>query len=98
MISEKGDEKAMTMITVSFDHLYGAGCNPAEILTQVQALEAAGFKVNLQVRQPAGMAALQQLPAVKQQRLHLHPLRLVGLLVLGIILSVTCLAFSLSLL
>ncbi|MFN8495568.1 MAG: hypothetical protein U0350_48695 [Caldilineaceae bacterium] len=86
----------MATITVSFDHLYGAGLQPAEILTQVQALEAAGFKVHLQVRQPAGMAALQQLPLVKQQRMSMHPFRLAGLLMLGFVLGITCLAFSLA--
>lgn len=84
----------MATINLSFDHLYGAGCQPEEIMAQIQALEAAGLHVNLQVRLPKGMEMLQQLPAVKKQRMPFHPLRLAGLFMLGVIASITVLVLG----
>ena len=84
----------MATINLSFDHLYGAGCKPEEIMAQIQALEAAGLHVNLQVRLPKGMEMLQQLPAVKKQQMPRHPLRLAGLFILGVIASMTIFAIG----
>ena len=71
-------------VNLSFGHLVGYGCKPEEILAQVQAMEKAGLKVNLQVQEPEGMKMLQQLPEVQQQqtprRLSLPTLMSIGAL------------------
>lgn len=86
----------MAHVNVSFDHLYGSGCPPEEILQQVQALEAAGLQVNLQIRQPEGIQMLQQLPDVKRQRAPLHRLSLVSLLLIGTLAGGASILFGLS--
>ena len=58
----------MATVNLSFGHLVGYGCEPEEILAQIQAMEKAGLKVNLQVQEPEGMKMLQQLPEVRQQQ------------------------------
>ena len=85
----------MANVNLSFGHLYGHGCKPEDILEQIQALEKAGLKVNLQVQEPEGLKMLQQLPSVKQQQ-QSSRLGLPVLIILGTLGSLASILFGLS--
>ena len=53
-----------TSVNLQVDHLR-TWANDEEVARQIQALQAAGLRVHLQVQEPDGLQLLQQLPAVR---------------------------------
>lgn len=74
-------------VHIRLDPKWQKKVTPEALLGQIQALETAGLRVNLQVQEAEGLAFLQQLPAVKQavprQQLGLPWLLLGGILASG---------------
>jgi len=81
-------------ITMSFRKLYEQGYEPEEILAQAQALEAAGHKVNLQVRDQEDVALLVQQPAVQKALSKPHRLSLLSLIFLGALGALASIVFG----
>lgn len=76
----------MPTVNVRLDHLQGKNRTPDELLAQIQQLQAAGLRLNLQVQRPDGLALLQQLPEVKKQQQPTRP-SMTRLLLLGVLAS-----------
>lgn len=82
-------------INLSLKQFSDQGCEPQEILTQAQALEAAGYKVNLQLRNWKDMELLVQQPAVqKVLPKPPHRLSLPSLIVLGALGALASIVFG----
>lgn len=73
----------MATVNLSLGQLFSRGCTPEEILANAQALEAAGYQVNLQVGDPTGMKLLEQLPAVRTAKQRPPRLSLLSLIFIG---------------
>ncbi len=86
----------MATVNLSFGHLVGYGCKPEEILAQVQAMEKAGLKVNLQVQEPEGLRVLRELPEVQQHQRATHRLSLPVLMGIGALGGLASILLGLS--
>jgi|LakMenEpi03Aug12_release.lakeMendotaPanAssembly.Ray.scaffolds.fasta_scaffold2995351_1 hypothetical protein len=81
-------------INLSLKQFSDQGCEPREILTQAQALEAAGYKVNLQLRNWKDMELLVQQPTVQKALPKPHRLSLPSLIVLGALGALASVVFG----
>lgn len=81
-------------IYLSLKNLHDLGYQPEEILAQVEAYEAAGHKVNLQVRDQGDIDLLMQQPAVQKALPKPHRVSLLSLIGLGTLGALASIVFG----